>query len=132
MKIPTALLHKLSPLVEAARGEPLVAPYIRVAAFDEQRLVLDTSHGHFSFERLPRVVLKDGDEACRFDDIASIDLAGFPGGRGAPSWSVTLYCGFARRITVGRTYDDGEASVTGARLARLIGCKVVSLAGHRR
>lgn len=132
MKLPTALLHKLSPLVEAARGEPLVAPYIRVAAFDEQRLLLDTSHGSFSFERLPRVVLKDGSEVCRFDDIESIDLAGFPGGRGAPSWSVTLYCGFTRRITVGRTYDDGEASVTGARLARLIGCKVVSLAGHRR
>lgn len=132
MKLPTALLHKLSPLIEAARGEPLVAPYIRVAAFDEQRLELDTSHGSFSFERRPRVVLKDGDEVCRFDDIESIDLAGFPGGRGAPSWSVTLYCGFTRRITVGRTYDDGEASVTGARLARLIGCKVVSLAGHRR
>lgn len=132
MKLPTAFLHKLSPLVEAARGEPLVAPYIRVAAFDEQRLVLDSAHGRFSFERLTRMVLKDGDEVCRFDDIESIDLAGFPGGRGAPSWSVTLYCGFTRRITVGRTYDDGEASVTGARLARLIGCKVVSLAGHRR
>lgn len=132
MKLPPALLHKLSPLVEAARGEPLVAPYIRVAAFDEQRLVLDSAHGRFSFERLPRVVLKDEAEVCRFDDIESIDLAGFPGGRGAPSWSVTLYCGFTRRITVGRTYDDGEASVTGARLARLIGCKVVSLAGHRR
>ena len=132
MKLPPALLNKLSPLVEAARGEPLVAPFIDIAEFNEHRLVLVSPYGRFCFDRVQKVVLKDDAPVCTFGDIQSIDLAGFPGGRGAPSWTVTLYCGFTRRVTVGRTYDDGEASVTGARLARLIGCKVVSLAGHRR
>ena len=132
MKLPPALLNTLSPLVEAARGEPLVAPFIDIAEFNEQRLVLVSPYGRFCFDRVNRQVLKDDTPVCAFGDIRSIDLAGFPGGRGAPSWTVTLYCGFTRRTTVGRTYDDGEASVTGARLARLIGCKVVSLVGHRR
>lgn len=131
MKLPQALLNKLSPLVEAARGEPLVEPFIHIDEHTEQRLVMSTCYGVFTFDRQQRVVLKNGQAVLRFDEIESIDLAGFPGGRGAPSWSVTLYGGFTRRVGLGRTYDDGEASVVGAKLARLLGCKVVALAGPR-
>ena len=132
MKLPQALLVKLSPLVEAARGEPLVEPYVQVLERGEGRLQVASAYGRFDFDRGLRLVHKDGSEISRFDAIESVDLAGFPGGRGAPSWSITLYRGFLDRITIGRTYDDGEASVVGARLARLIGCKVVSLTGRRR
>lgn len=132
MKLPQALLVKLSPLVEAARGEPLVEPFVQVTELGEGRVQLDSAYGRFTFDRPQRQVCKDGVEISRFGAIESIDLAGFPGGRGAPSWSITLYRGFLDRITIGRTYDDGEASVVGARLARLIGCKVVALAGRRR
>ena len=132
MKLPQALLVKLSPLVEAARGEPLIEPFVQIVELGEGRLQVDSAYGSFTFDRGLRLVHKDGAEISRFDAIESIDLAGFPGGRGAPSWSITLYRGFLDRITIGRTYDDGEASVVGARLARLIGCKVVSLTGRRR
>ena len=37
MKLPPALLNKLSPLVEAARGEPLVAPFINIPEFSWER-----------------------------------------------------------------------------------------------
>jgi hypothetical protein len=132
MKLPQALLNRLSPLVEAVRGEPLVEPFIHIGEHNGRRLRLTSSYGSFTFDREQRLVLKDDRELMTFDAIESIDLAGFPAGRGAPSWSVALYGGFTRRITVGRTYDDGEASVLGAKLARLIGCKVVSLVGHRK
>jgi hypothetical protein len=132
MKLPQALLVKLSPLVEAVRGEPLVAPFLRIHVHGGQGLELTSSYGHFWFDSERRLVFRDDQQVSTFEAIASIDLAGFPGGRGAPSWSVSLYRSPVDRITVARSYDDGEASVLGARLARLMDCKVVSLVGRPR
>jgi hypothetical protein len=131
MKIPHRLALKLSPLVEAPRGEPLVEPFIELETLDDDQLVLDSSHGNFVFDRKARVVLQGGQQVATFDSIQSVDIAAFPGGRGERSWSITLFCGFLDRITVGRTYDDGEASVVAAKLADVIGCKVISLLGRR-
>lgn len=131
MKLPQALIVKLSPLVEAARGEPLVEPFIQLNEEPGQRLVLASPYGSFAFDRARAAVFRDEAELAPFDSIQSVDIAAFPGGRGARSWSITLYRGFVDRITVARTYDDGEASIVAARLARLIGCKVVSLVGRR-
>lgn len=129
MKLPRQLLVKLSPLVEAARGEPLVEPFLEVSEESEQRLVLRSSYGTFAFDRVRRVVLDGDTEPLAFDTIQSVDITAFPGGRGERSWSITLYCGFVDRTTVARTYDDGEASIVAAKLARVVGCKVVSLSG---
>lgn len=129
MKLPRQLLVRLSPLVEAARGEPLVEPFLELAEESEQQLILRSSYGTFTFDRLRRVVLDGYAEPLGFDTIQSVDIAAFPGGRGERSWSITLYCGFVDRTTVARTYDDGEASIVAAKLARVVGCKVVSLSG---
>jgi hypothetical protein len=131
MKLPQTLLLRLSPLVEAARGEPLVQPYIELAEQPEAGVMLASPYGNFVFDRGQRVVLKDGVDVAQFDSIQSVDIAAFPGGRGARSWSITLYRGVVDRITVARTYDDSEASIVAARLARLLGCKVISLTGRR-
>lgn len=131
MKLPQALLLKLSPLVEAARGEPLVEPYLHLTESGDGRLLLASAYGNFVFDRNARVVLKDGVEISRFDAIESVDINAFPGGRGARSWALSLFRGFVDRTTVARTYDDGEASVVAAKLSRVIGCKVVSLARLR-
>lgn len=127
MKIPQSLLLKLSPLVEAARGEPLVEPFVELHEEAERRLRVRSSYGDFVFDRERRVVLLHDDTELDFASIQSVDVAAFPGGRGELSWSVTLYRGFLDRITVGRTYDDGEASVLAARLSRVLECKVISL-----
>lgn len=131
MKIPHRLALKLSPLVEAARGEPLVEPFVEVEQSDDERLVIESSHGRFEFDRQRRIVHQGGQELATFDSIQSVDIAAFPGGRGEPSWSLTLFRGFFDRLTVARTYDDGDASVVGAKLAEVIGCRVVSLMGKR-
>lgn len=131
MKIPHRLALKLSPLVEAARGEPLVEPFVEIETFDEQWLVIQSSHGRFEFDRRARVVLQDGQQLATFDSIQSVDIAAFPGGRGERSWSITLFSGFLDRITVARTYDDGDASVVASKMAEVIGCKVISLLGRR-
>jgi len=131
MKIPHRLALKLSPLIEAARGEPLVEPFVEIVHFDDDRLVVDSSHGQFIFDRLERVVQQDEVEVATFDSIQSVDIAAFPGGRGERSWSITLFRSLFDRITVARTYDDGDASVVAAKLAGVIGCKVVSLMGKR-
>lgn len=131
MKIPHRLALKLSPLVEAARGEPLVEPFVEVEQFDDDRLLIGSSHGQFVFDRKARVVLQGGQQLATFDSIQSVDIAAFPGGRGERSWSITLFSGFFDRLTVGRTYDDGDASVVAAKIAGVIGCRVVSLMGPR-
>lgn len=128
MKLPPALKVRLSPLVEAARGWPLVEPAIEISAPGETPLVLRSAHGEFEFDAEHRVVRKDGVDLLPFDQIQSIDVGAFPGGRGEPSWSVTLYAGFLKRVTLGRTYDDGEASVIAARLSRTTGAKVIATA----
>jgi hypothetical protein len=131
MKLPHQLLVKLSPLVEAARGEPLIEPFVEVAEHSEARLVLRSSYGLFSFDKAQRVITRDEVEVSGFDGVLSVDIGAFPGGRGEKSWSVVLFRGLVDRITIGRTYDDGEASVVAAKVAQVLGCKVVSLAIRR-
>jgi hypothetical protein len=131
MKIPHRLALKLSPLVEATRGEPLVEPYVEVEQFDDDRLVIESSHGRFVFDRGQRVVQEGEQQLATFDSIQSVDIAAFPGGRGERSWSITLFRSLFDRITVARTYDDGDASVVAAKIANVLGCRVVSLMGLR-
>lgn len=131
MKIPHRLALKLSPLVEAARGEPLVEPYVEIGQFDDDQLVVESSHGRFVFDRRQRVVVQDDMQLATFDSIQSVDIAAFPGGRGERSWSITLFRSLFDRITIARTYDDGDASVVAAKIAAVVGCRIVSLMGHR-
>lgn len=131
MKLPHRLALKLSPLVEAARGEPLVEPFVEIGQFDDNVLVIESSHGSFVFDRLQRVVKEGEQQLAAFDTIQSVDIAAFPGGRGERSWSITLFRSLFDRITVARTYDDGDASVVAARIADVVGCRIVSLMGRR-
>jgi len=127
MKLPHQLIVKLSPLVEAARGQPLVEPTMAIAQRSEAYIIVESGHGRFVFDIERRVVMRDDQEMAHFESIQSVDVGSFPGGRGDASWSVSLYLGLFRRITVGRTYDDGDASVIAAKLARAVGCKVVAM-----
>ena len=131
MKLPRQVLLKLSPLVELARGEPLVEPFLEVTENSESRLVLRSSYGEFIFDKVSARVQRDGEDLCGFEEVETVDIGAFPGGRGEPSWSVTLYRGFVDRVTIARTYDDGEASVVAAKVARVLDRKVVSLARGR-
>lgn len=131
MKLPAPLMVRLSPLVEAARGEPLLEPALVLGSAADGSPCVRSELGEFLFDRERRVVEHDGREVVAFGDIASVDIDAFPGGRGQPSWGLTLYLSFLHRVPLGRTYDDGTASVVAARLARLVGCKVVALALKR-
>ncbi|MFO1270347.1 MAG: hypothetical protein U1F50_01460 [Rubrivivax sp.] len=126
MRLPQSLVVRLSPLVEAARGWPLVEPAIEITPPGQVPITLRSAHGEFVFDPEKRSVSRDGVEVAPFAAIQSIDVGAFPGGRGERSWSITLYLGFLRRVTLGRTYDDGDASVIAARLARATGAKVVA------
>lgn len=131
MKLPMPLVLKLSPLVEAARGRPLLEPALDIGEEDEACIVVQSELGRFVFDRQRRLVLQGEQELAGFDSVQSVDIGAFPGGRGEKSWSLTLYRGFFDRIALGRTYDDGVASVTAAKLARAMGVKVAALAMSR-
>lgn len=131
MKLPRPLVMRLSPLVEAASGSPLVEPFLEVVAADESGIDVDSSHGRFRFDLAARQVRRGDEVVAAFDAIQSVDIGAFPGGRGERSWSVSLYLSPLRRITIGRTYDDGDASVIASGLAQAIGCKVIALTFRR-
>jgi hypothetical protein len=130
VKLPPRWAARLSPLVEAARGEPLVPPGLALQALDDDTLVLGSAHGRFVFDRAARCVRRDDEVVATFGAVQSVDIGSLPGGLGERTWSLTLYLGLVRRITLGRTYDDGEASIIAARLAGVLGCKVISLIGR--
>ena len=127
MKLPHQVLVKLSPLVELARGEPLVEPFLEVIENSEERLALRSSYGAFVFDKTGRNVSRDGVVVCEFGEVQSVDVGAFLGGRGERSWSIVLFRSIIDRITVARTYDDGQASIVAAKLARMLGCKVIAL-----
>ena len=127
MKLPHQVLVKLSPLVELARGEPLVEPFLEVEENNEERLALRSSYGAFVFDKTERRVSRDGIAISQFDEIQSVDVGAFPGGRGERSWSIVLFRSLIDRITVARTYDDGQASIVASKVARVLGCKVIAL-----
>ena len=131
MKLPRPLLVRLSPLVEAARGDPLVEPFVELKEDSELRLHLASSYGEFVFQRDLRSITRDGVEVSSFDAVQTVDIGSFPGGRGARTWSISLYRGIVDRITVARTYDAGAASIVAARLGRVLGRKVVALTRPR-
>lgn len=131
MKLPHRVLLKLSPLVELARGEPLIEPFVELAENSEERLTIRSSYGEFLFDKTSRRVLKDGVEMTSFAEIESVDIGAFPGGRGERSWSISLFRNLLDRTTLARTYDDGEASVIAAKVARVLGCKVIALTASK-
>jgi len=131
MKLPHKVLVKLSPLVELARGEPLIEPFVEFVENTEERLTIRSSYGEFLFDKSNRRVLKDGADVSGFIEIESVDIGAFPGGRGERSWSISLFRSLIDRITVARTYDDGEASVLAAKVARVLGCKVIALTASK-
>jgi hypothetical protein len=131
MKLPMPIAMSLSPLVEAARGEPLFEPSLDVESHDEDQMVIVSERGRFVFDRRQRIVLLDDEQVSDFDSVQSVDISAFPGGRGERSWALRLYRGFFDRITLGRTYDDGVASVAAAQLSRVLDVKVVALTRSR-
>jgi len=131
MKLPARLLAKLSPLVEAVRGQPLAEPSLQITEQSVDRVRVESELGAAVFDLNLRIVQLEPGRQIGFAEIQSVDIGRFPGGRGEPSWSVSLYLGPLRSIPVGRTYDDGDASVIAAKLARRIGCKVIAVAMQR-
>lgn len=131
MKLPQRLVQRLSPFVEMVRGEPLVEPFLALTEPAEQTLLLTSCQGRFAFDLARREMTPETGEPIAFSTVQSIDVAALPGGRGQPSWSLTLYRGPIDRTLLGRSYDDGDASVVAARLARAVGCKVVALTLRR-
>lgn len=122
---------RLSPLAEVTLGRPLVEPFVEIVEAGESLLCIRSSHGEFVFDRVQRQVLRDGTPVATFDSVQSVDISSLPGREDARSWALSLYITFFQRVTIGRTVDDGEASVIAAKVAGVLGCKVLAM-GLRR
>lgn len=131
MKLPHDWKLRLSPLAEVTLGRPLVEPFVEIVESGETQLVIHSSHGEFVFDREQRQVLRNGTPVADFASVQSVDISSLPGREDARSWALSLYVSFFQRVTIGRTVDDGEASVIAAKVAGVLGCKVLAM-GLRR
>jgi len=94
---------------------------------EESALTLVLRHGHrmTTFDRLSRTVVQNARLAARFGVIQHVRVERLPADEGAPAWLVALDLSGSRRLEVGRSNNEGEASSVAARIATFTGTPVV-------
>jgi hypothetical protein len=88
-------------------------------------LVLRQGHRSTTFDRLSRTVVQNARLAARFGVIQHVRIERLPANDGAPAWLVELDLSGSRRLEVGRSSDEAEASRAAARVAAFTGVPVV-------
>jgi hypothetical protein len=94
---------------------------------EESALTLVLRHGHrtTAFDRLSRTVMQNARLAARFGVIQHVRVERLPAGEGPAAWVVALDLSGSRRLEIGRSSDDAEASSVAARIAAFTGTSLV-------
>lgn len=87
------------------------------------RLALKTAWGHFVFDGRRPVVSRNGKTLLRFEQIRSVDVIADKDTGEFREWKIDLYVSFLRRIRIGTTRDDAQASIVGARIISITRAK---------
>ena len=94
---------------------------------EESALTLVLRHGHrtTTLDRLSRTVMQNDRLAARFGVIQHVRVERLPADDGPASWLVALDLSGSRRLEIGRSSDDAEASSVAARIAAFTGTSLV-------
>ena len=87
------------------------------------RLVLDTNRGNFVFDKRRDVVSRNGKAIAKMANIKFVDIVRDKEAAHPLHWEITLYMSFFKRIRVGQTRDDAQASIVGARITEITGAR---------
>jgi hypothetical protein len=117
------LLDRLSAWFSRIDGSLLGMFELEIIDDRPDRLELRTGRGHFVFDGRRRLVSRDGRTVLRFDQLESVDLIADKDSGGLMEWKIDLYVSFFRRIRVGSSLDDAQASIVGARIITITGAK---------
>ncbi|WP_372527562.1 hypothetical protein [Piscinibacter sp.] len=100
---------------------------IEIVEQNENCLVLRANNRRIVADKLARTIKAGNRVVASFDSIRSIDIKYFCTGDGPEWWTVSLCLGRHRRVPIGKTSDDAQASIAAARLSTITGKKVVAL-----
>ncbi|WP_144290013.1 hypothetical protein [Ideonella sp. A 288] len=118
-----ALLDRLSAWFSRIDKSLLGIFELEIVEDRHDRFELKTRRGHFVFDGRRRVVSRNGRTLLRFEQVKSIDVIADKDTGGFSEWKIDLYVNFLRRIRVGTTLDDAQASMVGARIITITGAK---------
>lgn len=103
------------------------AASIEVVEDHENRLELNANNRRVVADRATRAVRLGGRVVAHFGAIDAIEIRYHENGDGPEWWAVSLRVGSGRRVAIGRTTDDAEASIAAARLGTITGKRVVAV-----
>ena len=97
--------------------------FIDIVEEGPNRLVLDTNRGNFVFDKRRGVVSRNGKAIAKMANIKFVDIVRDKEAAHPLHWEITLYMSFFKRIRVGQTRDDAQASIVGARITEITGAR---------
>ena len=100
---------------------------ITIVAESENVLELKTSFRHIFIDKLTKEVVFNAYPVARLEAIQSIGIKCCRGNKGLEWWVVSLNFGRQRRLDIGRSFNDAEASIAAARVASFTGKHVLLL-----
>jgi hypothetical protein len=100
---------------------------IDVIDVQPNRLVLNSNNRRVIADRRTRNIMAADRVIASFDAVESIEIRHFENGDGPAYWTVSLATTARKRVPIGKTFDDAQASVAAARLATITSKKVVAV-----
>jgi hypothetical protein len=114
-------------LVAQARRLTVWSNNIDVIDVQPNRLVLNANNRRIVADRRTRNFMAADRVIASFDTVESIEIRYVENGDGPEYWTVSLATTAHKRVAIGKTFDDAQASVAAARLATIASKKVVAV-----
>ena len=126
----TSFLQALASFLAVSFSRVFVAfSWITIEVQDPDRLVLNANSRPIVADRPSRMISAYGRPIARFEAIDTIDIQHFTNGKRFEWWVVSLHLLGQRKIRVGSTVDDVQASLAAAALSTVTGKRVRALQG---
>lgn len=103
--------------------------WIEIVEDKQDRLVLSVNTRHVIADKISRLVSAAGRTVASFEAIQSIEVQHCRNGKRLEWWVVSLRLLSERRLRIGRTSDEVQASIAAAHLGTILGKDVRAVAG---
>lgn len=100
--------------------------FLELEASTAAALTLRRGRALIVFDRLSRVVTRNGKLLSAFGSIQQVRVAPEPSGHGQQVWSVSLGLAGSRAIPIGRMSDGHSASAVAAKIGAITGARLVA------
>ena len=108
-------------LLVAAHNAGLLSSSIKVVRDEANVLELRAGWRTIAADKLTRTITIGKRSTVSFFSVRAIEIKIYDGHDGPPFWTVSLCLPDYKRLVLGKTSDDAEASIAAARLGTIVG-----------